>query len=112
MNKGANKLYNKIKEKNLNLNYLCEVGVFKPEESNILGLINDGIKTLLVEADPIYAENLRQYFFDKGFSETGDIIKDNGVDKVQHKQLNDLLLKYLPLDISRCRKVTFMLPIN
>jgi len=62
MNNGANKLYRKIKDENLNLNYLCEVGVFIPEESNILGFIRDGVETLLVEADPIYAENLRQYF--------------------------------------------------
>ncbi len=64
MNKGSNKLYSKIKEKRFNLNYLCEVGVFKPEESNILGFIYDGNETLLVEADPNYAQNLRMFFSD------------------------------------------------
>lgn len=62
MNKGANKLYSKINDKNLNLIFLCEVGVFKPEESNILGFIKDGIDALLVEADPNYAQNLRNFF--------------------------------------------------
>ena len=62
MNKGANKLYSKIKDKNLQLNYLCEVSVFKPEESNILGFIRDGVEALLVEADPNYAQNLRLFF--------------------------------------------------
>jgi len=47
----------------------------------------------------IRTHNLWKYFFDRGFSETGDIIKDNGIDKVQHDKLNKEISKYLPSNI-------------
>lgn len=62
MNKGAKILYDRLKKKNLSIGFVCEVGVFSPSESNILGFINDGVTTLLVEADPQYAANIREYF--------------------------------------------------
>lgn len=62
MNKGAKILYDRLQQKNLSIGFVCEVGVFSPSESNILGFINDGVATLLVEADPQYAANIREFF--------------------------------------------------
>lgn len=64
MNNSANRLFQKVSLAKIDINYVCEVGVFKPDESNILGFISKGISTLLVEADPIYVNNLRDYFKD------------------------------------------------
>ncbi|MBK9256268.1 MAG: FkbM family methyltransferase [Saprospiraceae bacterium] len=65
MNKGAIRLYQKCKQKNYRPKKICEVGVFLPEESNVLGFIKDDIPTTLIEADPIYAQNIRTYFEDR-----------------------------------------------
>lgn len=62
VNKGAEILYKKVKAKGIALNSICEVGVYLPEESNVIGFINDGINALLVEADPVYSEKSRLYF--------------------------------------------------
>jgi len=65
MNKGAARLFNKLKNKNFNPKNICEVGVYLPEESNILGFINENIATTLVEADPTYITKINKYFSDK-----------------------------------------------
>ena len=65
MNKGALVLYNKLKAKNFTPTRICEVGVFMPEESNILQFIADGIPTTLVEADPNFALKIKNYFKDR-----------------------------------------------
>jgi hypothetical protein len=47
----------------------------------------------------IRTHNLKKYFSDRGFSETGDILKPNGLDKTQHDKLNKEIFKYLPSDV-------------
>lgn len=66
MNKGAQYLVKKVNSKNYQPKNICEVGVYLPEESNILGFIRDGIPTMLVEADPNYIKRINHYF--SGFS--------------------------------------------
>ncbi|MCX6257286.1 MAG: FkbM family methyltransferase [Bacteroidia bacterium] len=65
MNKGAIRLYFKLKKKNFKPGCICEVGVYLPEESNLLGFIKDDIDTTLVEADPEYIKKIRNYFSDR-----------------------------------------------
>ncbi len=55
-------LYLRCKEKNIMPLHVCEVGVYLPEASNVLGFIKDGITTTLVEADPVINEKLRTFF--------------------------------------------------
>ncbi|HJY63464.1 MAG TPA: hypothetical protein VJ455_04845, partial [Ignavibacteria bacterium] len=57
-------LYLKCKKKNYKPKYVCEVGVYYPETSNILGFINDGIKTTLIEPLPECVEAINLYFSD------------------------------------------------
>lgn len=45
-------LYNKCRQKGFSPNHVCEVGVYLPETSNILGFIKDGVKSTLVEPLP------------------------------------------------------------
>lgn len=65
MNEGAVRFYKKLKLKNFKPQNICEVGVYLPQDSNIFHFINEGIETTLIEADPIYAQNSRDYFSDK-----------------------------------------------
>jgi len=58
------KIYRKLQRKNIAFNHVCEVGVFLPEYSNIIDFIKSGIRTTLVEADPVVAEKLSDYFKD------------------------------------------------
>ncbi len=62
MNKGAIRLYKKLKAKQFTPKNMCEVGVYLPEESNVLQFINDGIAATLVEADPNYVVQMKEYF--------------------------------------------------
>jgi FkbM family methyltransferase len=55
-------IYRRLKDRNLNFNHVCEVGVYLPETSNVINFIKDGIRTTLVEADPDTVEKIRQYF--------------------------------------------------
>jgi len=57
-------LYLKCKRKNYNPHHVCEVGVYYPETSNILGFIYEGIKTTLVEPLPECIELINMYFSD------------------------------------------------
>jgi len=65
MNKGAIRFYKKLKLKHFVPTNICEVGVYIPTESNVLNFITDGIKTILVEADPAYVELINDYFKDR-----------------------------------------------
>ncbi len=60
-----NKLYRFCKKKNLKIDSVAEVGVYYPETSNIIDFINEGVPTLLVEADPIIIEKINSYFLNK-----------------------------------------------
>ena len=62
MNKGAIKLYEKLGKKKFSPKQICEVGVYLPEESNVLHFIKNGIATTLVEADPNYMQQCKDYF--------------------------------------------------
>lgn len=55
-------LYQKCLKKGLRFNHVAEVGVWSPETSNILGFIQDGIRTTLVEPLPDKIESINQYF--------------------------------------------------
>ena len=58
------KLFKKLLNKNIAFSHVCEVGVFLPEYSNIIDFIKKGIRTTLVEADPITAAKIVTYFKD------------------------------------------------
>lgn len=62
MNKGAKRLYNKLKSKNFIPRNICEVGVFLPQESNVLGFVKDHIPTTFIEADPDYVIKIKDFF--------------------------------------------------
>lgn len=62
MNKGAIRLFKKLKDKQYKPSNICEVGVYLPEESNVIGFINENIPTTLVEADPSYVAKINTYF--------------------------------------------------
>lgn len=65
MNKGAIRFFNKLKNKKYTPKNICEIGVFLPQESNILEFINQDIRTTLVEADPDYVERIKKYFVNR-----------------------------------------------
>ncbi|MEO8765119.1 MAG: FkbM family methyltransferase [Ginsengibacter sp.] len=58
------KIYRKLKKRNISFNHVCEVGVYLPETSNIFDFIKDGVRATLVEADPLAAEKIKDYFKD------------------------------------------------
>ncbi len=60
------KIYIKLKSRNITFHHVCEVGVYLPETSNILDFIKDGVRATLVEADPVTAEKIKDYF--KGYN--------------------------------------------
>jgi FkbM family methyltransferase len=62
MDKGALKFYHRLKGKGYSAKNVCEVGVFLPQASNILGFIHDRVVTTLIEADPNYVVQLQKYF--------------------------------------------------
>lgn len=62
MNKGAIRFFRKLKAKNYTPQNICEVGVYYPEESNVMDFIKGGISTTLIEADPEYASKIRSFF--------------------------------------------------
>ncbi len=55
-------LFNKCTAKNFIPGHAAEVGVYFPETSNILGFINTGAKTTLVEPLPDCVKAIRDYF--------------------------------------------------
>ncbi len=56
------KIFRKLAAKNLTFTHICEVGVFLPEYSNVIDFIKKGIRTTLVEADPLVAQKIREYY--------------------------------------------------
>ncbi|NOU47045.1 MAG: hypothetical protein HOO86_08290 [Bacteroidales bacterium] len=62
MNKGAIRLYNKLKRKQYMPKNICEIGVYLPQESNVIEFINRDISTTLVEADPNYIIEIEKFF--------------------------------------------------
>lgn len=56
------KLFKKIKKLNWRPKHVCEVGVYYPETSNVLGFVEDGCLTDLVEADPECVKKIHERF--------------------------------------------------
>jgi FkbM family methyltransferase len=55
-------LYHRVKAAGIAVRHACEVGVYLPHTSNILGFITDGVQSTLVEADPVTVAELHRYF--------------------------------------------------
>lgn len=55
-------IYNRVKQEQLSINYIYEVGVYLPETSNVLDFIKDGINTTLIEPIPATLEKIHKYF--------------------------------------------------
>lgn len=55
-------LFSKVQSAGLPVTHACEVGVYLPEQSNVLGWIESGVRTTLVECDPGIATALRTRF--------------------------------------------------
>jgi len=55
-------IYKRLKDRKIQFNHVCEVGVYLPETSNIINFIKDDIRTTLVEADPETVEKIKTYF--------------------------------------------------
>ena len=58
------KIFRKVKEKNIQTEIVCEVGVYLPETSNIIDFIFEGKKTILVEPNPPAIEAINTFFKD------------------------------------------------
>lgn len=60
-----NLLFEKTKILGFTPNMVAEVGVYLPHTSNVLGFINQGIITILVEPDPLCIVKIEEYFMGK-----------------------------------------------
>jgi len=58
------KIYDKVRNAGIEVNHACEVGVYKPETSNIIDFINspDTQKITLVEPLPEIIKGIKDYF--------------------------------------------------
>jgi FkbM family methyltransferase len=56
------RVYKKLRNKRIVFHHVCEVGVFLPEYSNVIDFIRKGIRTTLIEADPLVAAQSVIYF--------------------------------------------------
>lgn len=55
-------LYDNVTAAGIKVDHACEVGVYLPEMSNVLGWINSGVRTTLVECDPQIVAKLHESF--------------------------------------------------
>lgn len=55
-------LYRRCKSKGFKPTSVVEVGVYIPETSNVINFIEEGVKTLLIEADPKTVEKINSRF--------------------------------------------------
>lgn len=55
-------LYRRCKSKGFKPTSVVEIGVYIPETSNVINFIEDGVNTLLVEADPKTVEKIESRF--------------------------------------------------
>jgi FkbM family methyltransferase len=55
-------LYRRCKSKGYKPTAVVEVGVYIPETSNVINFIEDGVKALLIEADPKTVEKIKSRF--------------------------------------------------
>jgi len=57
-----NKLFEIAEKEKLDVKVVCEVGVYYPETSKLKEFIKKGVKAILVEADPLCVEKIKEYF--------------------------------------------------
>lgn len=57
-----NRLYQKCQSAGIRPQHVAEVGVYSPELSNVLPYIQAGVRTTLVEADPVLGEKIQARF--------------------------------------------------
>lgn len=57
-------LYAAVTGAGITVQHACEVGVYLPETSNVLGWIEAGARTTLIECDPVIVDRLRARFGD------------------------------------------------
>ncbi len=55
-------LYDSVRKAGIPVHFACEVGVYLPDESNVLGWIEAGVRSTLVECDPVTVLALRERF--------------------------------------------------
>jgi FkbM family methyltransferase len=55
-------LYTRFQKLRITISHVCEVGVYTPESSNVLEFIKAGIRTTLVEVDPVTVDKIQRYF--------------------------------------------------
>lgn len=58
------RLYRKLDRKGYRPRHVAEVGVYLPETSNVLDYVEAGIRTTLVEPDPVSVERIERRFGD------------------------------------------------
>lgn len=58
----STELYRRCKQKSFHPTYVVEIGVYIPETSNVINFIEDGVKTLLIEADPKTVKKIESKF--------------------------------------------------
>lgn len=58
-------LHDAVTAAGLPVTHACEVGVYLPDTSNVLGWIEDGVRTTLVECDPEIVTRLRARWGDR-----------------------------------------------
>lgn len=76
-------IYRKLKARGISFAHVCEVGVYLPEYSNIIDFIKDGIRSTLVEADPVTVEKIKEFYRDYNIEVFGVAIFDyNGTIKL------------------------------
>jgi FkbM family methyltransferase len=94
--KTNNKLFFKYKTKKLSFSLICEVGVFMPESSNVIGFINEDLKTLLIEPNNDSLKRIYTYFKNKNIVVYPYAIYDyNGTIKLVHRNASTFV-KDLP----------------
>ncbi|MCX6140858.1 MAG: FkbM family methyltransferase [Candidatus Kapabacteria bacterium] len=72
-----NTLYDSVAKAGLPVTHVCEVGVYLPETSNVLGWVYEGIRTTLVECDPIIVRTLKEHFGNHPHVSTIDVAVAN-----------------------------------
>lgn len=55
-------LFTSVTDAHIPVQHACEVGVYLPDTSNVLGWIEAGVRTTLVECDPLIVSTLRERF--------------------------------------------------
>ncbi|MBX2843752.1 MAG: FkbM family methyltransferase [Flammeovirgaceae bacterium] len=60
--KSKKEIHQRLKAKGVEIDNVCEVGVYMPETSNIIDFIEENIPTMLVEPDPKSIHKIKEIF--------------------------------------------------